>query len=125
MGNLSLDAMELMPYNPQDVEFTENGKIGWRTKDGKILIPAKYDQITNKKASKSMKYERWYRKLLPCYELNRTNHFILKNRANYMKVQYASEIFYASNLREVLATVSAEHNKNIYHRLAASVWFLS
>ena len=45
MGNLSLDVFELMPYNPQDVEFTENGKIGWRTKDGKILIPAKYDQI--------------------------------------------------------------------------------
>ena len=45
MGNLSLDVFELMPYNPQDVEFTENGKIGWRTKEGKILIPAEYDQI--------------------------------------------------------------------------------
>ena len=45
MGNLALDALKLMPYNPQDVQFSENGKIGWRTKEGKILIPAEYDQI--------------------------------------------------------------------------------
>ena len=45
MGNLSLDAVKLMHYNPQDVQFTENGKIGWRTKEGEILIPAVYDQI--------------------------------------------------------------------------------
>ena len=45
MGNLSLDAAKLMSYNPQEVKFTENGKIGWRTKEGEILIPAEYDQI--------------------------------------------------------------------------------
>ena len=45
MGNLSLDAAKLMNYNPQEVKFTENGKIGWRTKEGDILIPAEYDQI--------------------------------------------------------------------------------
>ena len=45
MGYLSLDVKELMPYNALDVQFTENGKIGWRTKEGKILIPAEYDQI--------------------------------------------------------------------------------
>lgn len=45
MGNLSLDVIGLMHYNPLDVQFTENGKIGWRTKEGGILIPAEYDQI--------------------------------------------------------------------------------
>ena len=45
MGNLSFDAAKLMNYNPQEVKFTENGKIGWRTKEGDILIPAEYDQI--------------------------------------------------------------------------------
>jgi hypothetical protein len=34
-----------MRYNPSDVEFTENGKLGWKTKKGEILIPAEYDQI--------------------------------------------------------------------------------
>ena len=45
MGTLSLDSNKLMRYNPSDVEFTENGKLGWKTKNGEILIPAEYDQI--------------------------------------------------------------------------------
>ena len=45
MGNLELDAAKLMRYIPSDVEFTKNGKKGWKSKAGKILIPAEYDQI--------------------------------------------------------------------------------
>lgn len=45
MSDLSLDSKKLMRYNPSDVEFTENGKLGWKTKKGEILIPAEYDQI--------------------------------------------------------------------------------
>ena len=45
MGALSLDSKKLMRFNPSDVEFTENGKLGWKTKNGEILIPAEYDQI--------------------------------------------------------------------------------
>ena len=45
MADLSLDSKKLMRYNPSDVEFTENGKLGWKTKKGGILIPAEYDQI--------------------------------------------------------------------------------
>jgi hypothetical protein len=45
MGTLSLDSNKLMKFNPSDVEFTENGKLGWKTKNGEILIPAEYDQI--------------------------------------------------------------------------------
>ncbi len=45
MGNLSLDCIKLMLYNPCDVEFHENGKIGWKTKEGELLIPAEYDQV--------------------------------------------------------------------------------
>ena len=45
MGNLSLDVIGLMHYNPLDVQFTENGKIGWRTKEGGILIPAEYEEM--------------------------------------------------------------------------------
>ena len=45
MGTLSLNSKKLMRYNPSDVEFTENGKLGWKTKNGEILIPAEYDQI--------------------------------------------------------------------------------
>ena len=45
MGTLSLDSKKLMRYNPSDVEFTENGKLGWKTKKGEVLIPAEYDQI--------------------------------------------------------------------------------
>jgi hypothetical protein len=45
MADLSLDSKKLMRYNPSDVEFTENGKLGWKTKKGEILIPAEYDQI--------------------------------------------------------------------------------
>ena len=45
MADLSLDSKKLLRFNPSDVEFTENGKLGWKTKDGEILIPADYDQI--------------------------------------------------------------------------------
>lgn len=45
MADLSLDSKKLMRYNPSNVEFTENGKLGWKTKKGEILIPAEYDQI--------------------------------------------------------------------------------
>ena len=45
MGALSLDSKKLMRFNPSDVEFTENGKLGWKTNKGEILIPAEYDQI--------------------------------------------------------------------------------
>jgi len=45
MGNLSLDIQKLIKFNPSEVEFTENAKIGWKTKEGDILIPAEYDQI--------------------------------------------------------------------------------
>ena len=45
MADLSLNSKKLMRYNPSDVEFTENGKLGWKTKKGEILIPAEYDQI--------------------------------------------------------------------------------
>ena len=45
MGNLELDAAKLMRYIPSDVEFTKNGKKGWKSKAGKILIPAEFDQI--------------------------------------------------------------------------------
>ena len=45
MVDLSLDCKKLMRYNPSDVEFTENCKLGWKTKKGEILIPAEFDQI--------------------------------------------------------------------------------
>lgn len=45
MGTLSLDSNKLMRFNPSEVEFTENGKLGWKTDKGEILIPAEYDQI--------------------------------------------------------------------------------
>jgi len=42
---LDLESEKLMKYNASEVEFVVNGKKGWKSPDGEILIPAKYDQI--------------------------------------------------------------------------------
>lgn len=62
MCSLNLDRNKLMRYNPSDVEFIENGKVGWRTNEGEILIPAEYDQI--EKCAESL-----YLRNGDCYEI--------------------------------------------------------
>ena len=45
MEQFNINGRELFKYEPKEVAFVENGKMGWKKPDGTILILAEYEQI--------------------------------------------------------------------------------